>query len=63
MRDNAPQSVISLQKIVLDWSGDLIKDNTIGIKNLQHFEHIQVLIENVLSENTRNEESLLDAKV
>ena len=55
MRDNAPQSVISLQKIVLDWSGDLVKDNTIGIEDLEHFEHIQVLIENVLSENTRNE--------
>lgn len=63
MRDNAPQSIVSLQKIVFDRSGDLVKDNTIGIENLQHFEHIQVLVKNVLSENTRNEESLLNTKV
>ena len=48
MRYNTPQRIISLQQIVLNRRSNLIKHYPIGIQDLQHLQHIEVLVENVL---------------
>lgn len=63
MRDNTSEGVFSLEEVVLDWSGDFIEDNTIGVENLEYFEHVEIVVKYVLCEDTRDQQTFLDALV
>jgi len=53
MRYNASQGIVSLKKVVFDRNSNLFKYEALGVNNLKNFQHINVLIQNIASDNAR----------
>lgn len=58
-RDDTPKGVVSLEEVILDGQGDLLKDDALGIDDLQNLQHVDVLVEDVLSDHSWNQQALL----
>lgn len=55
--DDASQSVIPFEEIVLDGKRNFLKDKTLRVDHLKNFQHVYVLVKDILSNYTWNKQS------
>lgn len=61
-RDNASEGVVTPQQVVLDGESDAVKNEAMGVDNLQDLEHVDVLVEDIVGEDSWNEQPLLHSQ-
>lgn len=63
MRNYTTQSIVSFQQVAPYWRGNFVEDYSVGIQNLQNLQHIDVLVQNILSDHSGNQKALPDSFV
>lgn len=58
-RDDTSEGVISLEQVILDGESYFFEDDALRINYLQHLEHVDVLVEDVLGNDSRDQQALL----
>jgi len=59
-RNDASKSIVPFQEVVLDRQCYLLEDQTLRVNDLQNFQHIDVLVQNILSYYSRDQQSFID---
>ena len=52
MADGAAQRITPPEKVVFDGQRDLLEYDTVGVQDLQDLEHVDVLVEDALRDNS-----------
>ena len=63
MRNDTSEGIIPFEKVIFDRDCYLFKDHALRIQYLKHFKHIDVLIEDALGDDSRNEQPLFDFSI
>lgn len=63
VRDDAAEGIVSLEEIILDGDSDFFKDHALRIQNLQNFKHVNILVQDTLSDNSWDQQSFFDLAI